>query len=196
MNPAGPNIHFLNVGYLFQLLVTFLSQFNPSISSTDWVSLASNFWLYVTFIAYLISVLFIGLIVYFMIRTYQTLAEDARRYTTISKEEADTHLEHSRWSYIRSLIESSQESDWRQAIIEADIMLDEMLTKQGFFGQTVADKLKGASPSHFHTLDDAWAAHKVRNDIAHRGSEYQLSDHIAYRTIGHYENVFREFNEI
>lgn len=195
MNPAGPTIHFLNVGYFFQLLYTFVTQFSVP-TATDWVSIASNFWLYVTLIAYLVSFLFIGLIVYFSIRIHQTLAEDAERYTTVSKEEADVQLEHSRWSYIRKLIESSQQSDWRQAIIEADIMLDEMLAKLGFVGQTIADKLKSASPAHFHTLEDAWTAHKVRNDIAHRGSEYQLTDHLAYRTIGHYENVFREFNEI
>lgn len=203
MNLAGPAIHFLNVGYFFQLLynlvVGFFAQFNVS-SSTDWVAIAANFWLYVTFIAYLISFLFIGLIVYFTIRREQTLAEDAERYTTITKEAADANLEQSRWTYIRKLIESAHDSDWRQAIIEADIMLDEMLTKLGFVGNGVGDKLKMAretkSPSYFQTLDEAWTAHNVRNEIAHRGSDYQLSDQLAYRTIGHYENVFREFNEI
>jgi hypothetical protein len=94
------------------------------------------------------------------------------------------------------LVETGHESDWRQAIIEADIMLDEVLTRQGYEGTTIGDKLKQANPNRFHTLNNAWEAHKVRNDIAHSGSAYQLSDQIAYRTIKHYEAVFREFGEI
>ena len=94
------------------------------------------------------------------------------------------------------MIESPQEEQWRQAIIEADIMLDELLTKLGYLGAGVGDKLKMVNPNQFHTLSDAWEAHKVRNEIAHKGSAYQLSDHIAYRTINQYENVFREFKVI
>jgi hypothetical protein len=79
-------------------------------------------------------------------------------------------------------------------------MLDELLTNLGYHGAGVGDKLKVArdtrGENYFRTLDEAWEAHLVRNEVAHRGSESELSDHLAYRTIGHYENVFREFNEI
>ncbi len=196
MTPAAaPPINFLNIGYFFQVLynATFGLQGG---SLGDLSSLASTIWLFVTIIGYLLTLLFIGALVYMSTRLYQAAEEDARRYTTVTEAEAHVQVEHSRWAYIRQLIESTQESDWRNAIIEADIMLDELLTKLGFEGVGVGDKLKTASPAHFHTLDDAWTAHRVRNDIAHQGSTFQLSDQLAYRTIGHYENVFREFNEI
>ena len=94
------------------------------------------------------------------------------------------------------MIESGHEIDWSQAIIEADIMLDEILDEQGYVGESVGDKLKQATPARFHTIQDAWDAHLVRNEIAHKGSAFQLTEHVAYRTISHYENVFREFGEI
>jgi hypothetical protein len=97
---------------------------------------------------------------------------------------------------VKSLVESPSENDWRQAIIEADIMLDDVLTMRGFVGDSVGDKLKQANPQSFKTLEDAWEAHKVRNDIAHKGSEYHLTGQIAYRTIGRYLNVFEEFHLI
>ena len=192
---VGPSIHFLNVAYFFQLLYNlFFSAQVPSASGL--ADLASTIWLFVSIIALIYSINCIGLIVYLSTRLAQFGADDAAKYTTISEHEAHAQVEHSRWKYIKGLIESSEQSDWRQAIIEADIMLDELLTKKGYVGNSIGDKLKTANPAHFHTLNDAWEAHKVRNDIAHRGSEFQLTDHIAYRTINHYENVFREFNEI
>jgi hypothetical protein len=197
LNPAGPTLHFLNVAYLFQLIYTAI--FHPTVE-VNFAALATNIWVLISVIAYIVSLILIGMLVYFSLRLYQIVDEDALHYTTISKEVADTALEHSRWSHIRALIESPQESDWRQAIIEADIMLDELLSKLGYVGQGVGDKLKLARETrgqhHFRTLDEAWEAHFVRNEIAHRGSEYKLSDQLAYRTIAHYENIFREFNEI
>jgi hypothetical protein len=195
MNPVGPPIHFLNVAYFFQLIYDlFFGVHLPSTSSLS--DILSTFWLFFTLVAYLVAFVLIGLLVYYSTRYHQVVEEDSKRYQTVTKDEADTQLEHSRWTYIKELIESPQQSDWRQAIIEADIMLEELLTKLGLFGSSIGDKLKNANPKNFQTLNDAWEAHKVRNEIAHRGSGYQLSDHIAYRTINHYENVFREFNEI
>jgi hypothetical protein len=192
---VGTSIHFLNVAYFFQLLYNlfFLAQI-PSFSSfSDFIS---SVWLFYTVLAYIFCLLCIGVIVFYTIRLHQVMEEDDKKYQTILKEKADAALEDSRWTYIKNLIESPQQSDWRQAIIEADIMLEETLHKHGYVGETIGDMLKTANIDHFHTLNDAWEAHKVRNEIAHRGSEFELTDHIAYRTIAHYENVFREFGEI
>lgn len=98
-----------------------------------------------------------------------------------------------RWSHIEDLIKSYNSSDWRQAIIEADIILEEMLEKMGYEGITIGDKLKKVERSDFVTLDKAWSAHKVRNQIAHGGSAFKLSRELAERTIKDYEEVFREF---
>jgi hypothetical protein len=197
MNPAGPPINFLNVSYFFQLLYNLIVGVNGNpFLGADWASLLSTLWIFITLLAYLFCIVCIGVIVYYSTRLYQIADEERAKFTTISKDAIGTQLEHSRWNHIKQLIESPQESDWRSAIIEADIMLDELLTKIGLVGDTVGDKLKMTSESHFHTLQDAWEAHKIRNDIAHQGSSFELSPNVAYRTVGRYENVFREFNEI
>ena len=91
------------------------------------------------------------------------------------------------------LLKSHNSSDWRQAIIEADVMLDDMLDKMGYPGVSIGDKLKNIEESDFETLDKAWEAHKVRNRIAHDGGEYKLSYDEVARVIGLYHDVFREF---
>ncbi len=192
MQTAQPPINFINVSYFFQLVYNLL--FSGQIPTADGlVSLAVTAWLWICIVSFLVTLGLIGALVYFSLRLYQIAEEEDKKFGTISKEAEHVEVEHSRWAYIMQLIESTQQSDWRTAIIEADIMLDELLTKQGYQGDTVGEKLKVAS---FGTINDAWEAHKVRNDIAHQGSAYDLTDRIAYRTIHQFENVFREFKEI
>ncbi|MCC7004480.1 hypothetical protein IT397_00975 [Candidatus Nomurabacteria bacterium] len=98
-----------------------------------------------------------------------------------------------RWQHIQALLKSFNSNDWRQAIIEADIILEEMLEKMGYDGASVADKLKNVEESDFTTLEKAWEAHKVRNRIAHSGSDYTLTQQEAERVIGLFKEVFEEF---
>jgi hypothetical protein len=98
-----------------------------------------------------------------------------------------------RWQHIQDLIKSYNQNDWRQAIIEADIILEEMLDKMQYEGVTIGDKLKNIERSDFITLDKAWSAHKVRNQIAHDGSDFKLTREVAEKTIKDFEEVFREF---
>jgi hypothetical protein len=98
-----------------------------------------------------------------------------------------------RWKNIQFLINSHNLNDWKQAIIEADIMLDEMLDKMGYHGDSIGDKLKQIEASDFLTLNQAWEAHKVRNQIAHQGGNYILSRDEAEKVISLYREVFREF---
>lgn len=189
MDPVGPSIHFLNVQYFFRLIYE-MSVGRPDLSELQ--MLAANIWLLVTILGYLITIALIGALVHFTARIYQVREMEAPRYATVTFEQLDRETDHSRWSHVKQLIGSMHESDWRQAIIEADIMLDELLTEQGYPGDTIGEKLKAAN---FGTIQSAWEAHKIRNEIAHMGSSFPLSEQLAYRTISHYENVFKEFGQ-
>ena len=193
MDPVGPDIHFLNVQYFFRLLYE-ISQGGADLSSL--AILAANIWLVVTVLGYLLTIVFIGALMHYTTRIYQVRLAEGVLYSTTTHEKLDDETDRSRWIHVQQLINSGHESDWRQAIIEADIMLDEILNEQGYTGDSVGDKLKQVNPARFQTIRDAWDAHMVRNDIAHKGSEYQLTEHLAHRTIRHYENVFREFGEV
>jgi len=103
----------------------------------------------------------------------------------------DVH--NKRWAKVETLINSHNVNDWKQAIIEADIILDEMLEKMGFKGDTIAEKLKQVEESDFLTLNYAWEAHKIRNKIAHEGSNYVLGKNTADKTIDSFRKVFKEF---
>ena len=108
----------------------------------------------------------------------------------------ETHGNSPQWEAIAALAASPNESDWRRAILEADIMLAGLLTAQGYPGSTLGEQLKNANPLQFTTLDLAWEAHRMRNAIAHLGEAFPLSERDARATIDQYRRVFEEFGYI
>jgi len=193
MNDDG-TIHFLNIEWLFRQFYELF--FAAGAGNVDVGGTLAAIWVLFTSISYFVAFVSLGVLIYATIRLHQIKEEEHHEYTTLEQKQAEDMLERTRWAHIAELIESHQESDWRQAIIEADIMLDDVLKQAGYVGDTLGEKLKQANPQQFRTLQDAWEAHKVRNQIAHQGSAFQLSGQLAYRTIGHYKNAFQEFDAI
>lgn len=98
-----------------------------------------------------------------------------------------------KWDLVLTHLESQNKNDWRQAVLEADIILGELLTMLGYRGDGIGEQLKRATKADFKTLDDAWDAHKVRNELAHSGSDFPFSQSDARRVISMYRRVFDEF---
>lgn len=98
-----------------------------------------------------------------------------------------------KWESVKTHIASSNQNDWRQAIMDADIILDNLLTQMGYQGDSIGEKLKRVSKGDFATLNEAWEAHKVRNRVAHEGSNFHLNEREAQTTIDNYRRVFEEF---
>lgn len=101
-----------------------------------------------------------------------------------------------KWNKVQEHINSKNPADWRLAILEADIILDEMLDKMGYHGATIGEKLKMVEQSDFTTINSAWEAHKIRNSIAHEGSDFLISQREAERVIALFKQVFEEFKYI
>lgn len=104
--------------------------------------------------------------------------------------------ESERWQRVLQHANSDNPSDWRLAVIEADIMLDDLLKSLGYHGDGVGEMLKSVDPSDMLTLDNAWEAHKVRNRIAHSGSAFELNERETKRVITLFQSVFNEFGII
>lgn len=114
----------------------------------------------------------------------------------ITKAMTDDKPKINRWQEIIKKSVSDNPSDWRLAIIEADIMLDDLLRQLQLPGETMGEKLKAVDPPDFLTLDQAWEAHKARNMIAHEGDNFLLNQREVRRIVSLYESVFKEFHLI
>lgn len=106
---------------------------------------------------------------------------------------AADHVLAKRWNDAQTHVESANQNDWRQAILEADIILDDLLNKLGYRGESIGEKLKRAHTGDFKSLNEAWEAHKIRNRLVHEGANFELNQIEAKRILNMYKKVFEEF---
>jgi hypothetical protein len=159
-----------------------------------------RWWTIYSIIAILVSLLLFVGYVYAKIRYAQLsdMEQEALRNAenAWATKHANPDSRNARWDIIQKRVTENSPESWRIAIIEADILLDETLSNAGYPGQSLGEKLKGANPQSFTTIQDAWEAHKVRNEIAHAGSDFVLTQKSARDTLSRFERVFREFGVI
>jgi hypothetical protein len=182
----------------------------PGFFEQDWGGMLKNFWLILPeyavlvmfrlfFFSFFLSlILVIGVIVvsHRIIQTRKKMDEifvKANKSGEEKEENVPEPIINDRWMSVVKHINSENPSDWKLAILECDIMLGDILEKMGYMQESIGEKLKSVEPSDFTNIESAWEAHKIRNTIAHEGSEFLISHKEAKRVIGLYEVVFREF---
>jgi len=162
----------------------------------------ATFFLWLQIVSLFVSLFLTLGIIYSLIRISQVRAKEKEWYQNaivpIAGDVSDKPLPegNERWERVLKLAASESETDWRLAIIEADIVLNDLVSRMQYPGETLGEKLKGVERSDFLTLDNAWEAHKVRNEIAHSGSDFVLSRRLVDKTINNYKLVFEEFHFI
>ncbi|MBI2087074.1 MAG: hypothetical protein HYT69_02795 [Candidatus Zambryskibacteria bacterium] len=140
--------------------------------------------------------------IYNYMKLQQVESEDEKIYgitpddTFLDTNTTLAEKENERWVRILEHANSNNPADWRLAIIEADVMLEELLRISSYHGDSIGEMLKAVDKSDMLTLDNAWEAHKIRNQIAHAGGEFQLDERETKRVIALFESVFREFGMI
>ncbi len=209
MQNSVPDPVFLNVEFIFSWLWGHI--FGPLFSV--------GFLQLLEFLASILVILGIAVIIYSLVRLNEIRqADDARTRKAKREKLAEAvasaplatpgHIEglpgaapqgiarNETWENIRSKLLSDSTSDWRLAIIEADIYLDRILDQKGYGGDTIGDKLKNLTPDRLPSVQTAWEAHKVRNRIAHDGAAFMLTMPEARRVLSYYEIVFRDLGVI
>ncbi len=186
----------INVEYWFRQLYEWFYGPHGAVSYAGLEATIAHIWLWIIVIGYALSVIGLFVIIYCIVKLFELRKREEEYYNTmIILPDADGGT-HPRWAHIESLLDGHSPSQWREAIIEADIMLDDALAKHGYVGNGVGEKLKAIEQSGLSSLQEAWEAHKVRNQIAHAGSTFELTESLARRTIARYETVFRELKII
>jgi hypothetical protein len=82
-----------------------------------------------------------------------------------AKPSLDVELVRSKWTDILSMQQAGP-SGLKNALMEADKLLDYVMKARGFAGETMADRLRSGGQS-LSNLNAVWEAHKLRNQLAH-----------------------------
>lgn len=94
------------------------------------------------------------------------------------------------WNAISAMFHSPDQTSWRVAILDADSMLEDLVTQMGYKGVSFGEKLKDMHRDNIPWLQSAWDVHLLRNKLAHEGSRYPLNQREAYRAFKMYEQIF------
>lgn len=165
------------------------------VSQDGFLGFLDGTWSVYVVIAYIFSFIFLVLYIYAAIN--EDKYGDIEHDLIHAEEEAyamkmSGGIKSDKFAELQAHLDSENPNDWKLAIIEADIILDDTLKRQGYAGPTLGDRLKSISPESLHSIRDAWDAHMVRNKIAHAGADFVLTQKIARETIMQYERVFKE----
>ena len=202
-------LHSVSFGVVFNDL---LKAIFANTAGQDWGAVIKNFWLLLPDYAVsimlrlfsfslILSLILIVIIIWSannLIRIRKQMHEGINLTSKkkVSKNTVPEVIKNEKWEKVIVHINSANPSDWKLAILECDIMLADILEKMGYMQASIGDKLKSIEPSDFTNIEAAWEAHKIRNMIAHEGSEFAINEREAKRVIGLYELVFREFEYI
>ena len=191
------SVDYLNLEYVLVRAYEFIADFQ--IHSFDFNAAFGVTVATIVVAGMALSLFLLVALVYSQIRLLQVEHAGFHVHEVHTHEVHEPEVEHTgrdeRWENIVALAASSNESDRRRAILEADIFLGDALNRAGYTGAGVGDQLKMANPIQLTTLDLAWKAHKVRNEIAHSPG-YKLEDRDARATIDFYKRVLEELGAI
>jgi hypothetical protein len=191
----------LNPDYLFGQGSSIVRDVFTEISSPKYWSLFKSFLIF-------LSIFFISIICYCAVRLLEIrkkehahlhleLAEYEHHQKEKHHKEAAEAISHNpRWNKVLTYLASTSSSDWKLSIIEADSMLDALSSDLGFKGETLGERLKMANQDNFKGLSTAWEVHNIRNQIAHDGLAFELTEREAKRVIALYEQIFRNYGYI
>jgi hypothetical protein len=126
--------------------------------------------------------------------------DDLRKYASYRKLPEKEALETTDrlttdWRDVKARLETGDEASIKLAVIEADKLVDNLLKKMGYVGNSMGDRLKLLEKSSFQSLDDLWKAHKIRNRIVHH-AEYSITPEESRKAIEIYEKVLRELKAL
>ncbi len=99
------------------------------------------------------------------------------------------------WQKITKRLETDIEAEYKLAIIEADGLFDAILTKMGYSGDTMDEKLKKIEAPVLPNIIGILGAHKIRDNIIH-DPDYKLDLEKAKEMIGVYEQALRDDLEV
>lgn len=195
------NTKYLDPDYLFGGILNFLKEAYQTID----FRLVGNI---INIIFFVVAIFSIYIICYCTIRIFELrkkehehlhheIEEYAHKQREKEKKEKEGGSPQSiRWNTVLEHVNSSSSGDWKLAIIDADSMLEDLLNQLGFVGENLGEKLKSIDMSKYTNLKPAWDVHKVRNEIAHEGTQFEISQEEAKRVISTYEQIFKDFRYI
>jgi hypothetical protein len=100
-----------------------------------------------------------------------------------------------KWKKILKRFERGTETEWKLAIIEADDLLNEILARMGYEGETLGERLKKVKKTILPNLDEVFQVHKIKSDIVYDPS-FRLTFEQAQEILAIYQRTISNLEAI
>lgn len=102
----------------------------------------------------------------------------------------DKQKYQSRWLEIENSLKPGDSNSQQMAILNADKLLDQALRETGSRGQTMGERMKSRQNA-WSNANAVWAAHKLRNRIAH-DEQVEISDDMVRRALASFKLALKD----
>lgn len=106
----------------------------------------------------------------------------------------DVEAYQTRWLKIENGLQKDDPRSYGISVIEADKLLDRALNEMGLPGKTMAERLKRVA-DRFEQPNAVWAAHKLRNQIAHE-NDFEVQYNQANRALAAIRQALKDLGAI
>lgn len=106
----------------------------------------------------------------------------------------DVEKYRSRWMTIEQQLKRDEASTYPMSVLSADNLLDQAMKERGIQGETMGARMKQMQ-AKWSNANNVWAAHKLRNQIAHE-SDAKVSYDAARRALGSYKQALKDVGAI
>ncbi len=174
------------LGESFQEVLKYIA--NPELISPGFYA----FWQITRIIFIAVSVFFVAMILYLIsVSDYMDLRY-RERYSELFKSRPYLAVKIDQdWKEVIKQARSDRESERKMAVIEADEMIDGVLSQMGYEGEGLLEKLEGLNREIIPNIEKLKEAHKTRRDVVYDPSK-GLSKEEAARIISIYEEAFKD----
>jgi hypothetical protein len=147
------------------------------------------------FIFLLISAVLIAFTVYFILKL-NLIGEKFEHYGDVLSSKGMSHRRGIKgWKRILKRLRSSDESEFKIAILEADRILNDILKLAGYPGRNLDERLNGMTPANLSNLEEIKQVHKLHERIV-SDKGFSITQNEARVAIEIYKKAFQELKLI
>jgi len=97
-----------------------------------------------------------------------------------------------KWAKIKERLESENPSQYKVAILEADIVIDKVLSDMRYPGKNLTERLEKIKPAQLPGYEDLKNAHEIRNRIIHEAG-FSVDKKRAEEIVAVYKKLLKDF---
>lgn len=136
-----------------------------------------------TLLAFMVGIVVIGVLLIVVIAL-----------TKKGPKQLDVEKYRMKWLAIETQLKRDEPSSYHLTVLNADKLLDQALRERNVRGETMGERMKTARDT-WSNANAVWAAHKLRNQIAHE-SEVQVGYDDARRALAGFKQALKDLGAI